>query len=137
MPYDSVLVHLAVPIALLRSGDWIEGERDESEVEGPEFPCCLFPPAGYGGTAGGGTTAATGIPRGRRSNEPLLLMPSPDAPEAPALEGVNKLRLVSLPGLPDFWLGTYDLVAPPQPFGRPGSSPVGQQAYLNRVVEAA
>lgn len=137
MPYASVLVHQAVPITLVRSGDRIEGERDESEVEGPPFPCALFPPAGYGGTAGGGTSAATGIPRGRRSNEPLLLLPSPDDPDAPDLTGVNKVRFTSLPGLPDFWLGTYDLVAPPQPFGRPGQSPVGQQAYLNRVVEAA
>jgi hypothetical protein len=118
MPYDGVLVHSAAPVALVDGPDPpVEGDRDLIEQVGTAFPCCLFLPL-----------PGEENRRGRQVREPLILLPG-----NVTVSRLERLRItapeVTGPDPLDWQVQGV------QPFGRPGSPLVGQQATLRRVED--
>jgi hypothetical protein len=118
MPYADVLVHSAAPVALVEgTGAPVEGDRDLVEQVGAAFPCCLFLPL-----------PGEENRRGRQVSEPTILLPG-----SVSVSRLERLRItaaeVTGPN-PVEWQ-----VVGVQPFGRPGSPLVGQQATLRLVLD--
>lgn len=118
MPYPNVLVHSAVPVALVPGDDPpIEGDRDVVRELGTPFPCCLF--LDFPGEENR---------RGRQVREPLVLLPG-DVDVARTERLLITAPEVTGPA-PVEWQ-----VQGVQPFGKPGLPLVGKQATLRRIED--
>ena len=131
MPFLDVLVHRAVAVTRVQTGDWVEGERVSEPLVGTPFDCVLFLPQG--------TEDAS--PRGRKVVQPTLLYaPEDDLGVVVALTPEDELH-VTAPELnvaegraADAAL-RWQVVGAPQPLGKPGEEPIGFQATLRRIED--
>lgn len=126
MPLGRVTVHLAVPIAPVQSGEWVEGRREKKDEPGTPFDCLLQLPTG-------GSEEA--VPRGRRViKQPQILYEDFDHAGAElAIDAEDELEITA-PELTGPDPVKWQVDGAPTPLAKPGFL-IGYLARLKRVED--